>query len=87
MGGVNDPAWATFCESYESAHSQQNLTANIARVRGGVSVYNVGYGFWVMGNGLFLWVVGCGSWVVSYGSTESMDFRVCVMNYTLGLWK
>ncbi|GBG72030.1 hypothetical protein CBR_g10965 [Chara braunii] len=31
---VSDPAWASFCESYESAHSLQDLTANIARVLG-----------------------------------------------------
>lgn len=31
---VDDPAWAVFCESYESAHSKQDLTANISRVLG-----------------------------------------------------
>lgn len=34
VSGVDDPAWARFCESYESAHSLQDLTANIARVLG-----------------------------------------------------
>ncbi|CAK9864132.1 unnamed protein product [Sphagnum jensenii] len=34
VSNVEDPAWATFCESYESAHSNQSLTANIARVLG-----------------------------------------------------
>lgn len=38
VASVNDPAWATFCESYESAHSQQDLTAAIARVGGGWGV-------------------------------------------------
>jgi hypothetical protein len=32
VSNVEDPAWATFCESYENAHSDQSLTANIARV-------------------------------------------------------
>lgn len=34
MSSVNDPAWATFCESFESAHSKQDLSAAIARVGG-----------------------------------------------------
>jgi 3'(2'), 5'-bisphosphate nucleotidase/inositol polyphosphate 1-phosphatase len=34
VSNVEDPAWATFCESYESGHSNQSLTANIARVLG-----------------------------------------------------
>eukprot|EP00850_Spirogloea_muscicola_P000558 SM000002S05638 [mRNA] locus=s2:1372200:1373915:+ [translate_table: standard] len=34
VSSVDDPTWATFCESYESAHSKQDLTASIARVLG-----------------------------------------------------
>eukprot|EP00850_Spirogloea_muscicola_P015970 SM000126S26346 [mRNA] locus=s126:346581:348321:+ [translate_table: standard] len=34
VSNVDDPTWATFCESYESAHSKQDLTASIARVLG-----------------------------------------------------
>ena len=32
VSNVKDTAVATFCESYESAHSMQDLTANIAGV-------------------------------------------------------
>ncbi|KAL3690421.1 hypothetical protein R1sor_016730 [Riccia sorocarpa] len=31
---VSDSKWAAFCESYEAAHSRQDLTANIARILG-----------------------------------------------------
>ena len=32
MSSVSDTALATFCESYESAHTKQDLTADIAGV-------------------------------------------------------
>lgn len=34
VSDVEDPVLASFCESFESAHSMQNLTANIARIMG-----------------------------------------------------
>ncbi|KAL2610590.1 hypothetical protein R1flu_029163 [Riccia fluitans] len=34
VSDVCDSKWAAFCESYEAAHSKQDLTANIARILG-----------------------------------------------------
>jgi hypothetical protein len=38
VGSVEDPAWASFCESFEKKHSDQSLTGGIARVSPHTSV-------------------------------------------------